>query len=91
MSWRRKITSVPTSFASAVILADKEGKEPVFTGVGKVLSQPGADIRLFGKPTTRPYRRMGVVLTYGKTTSDTQALRQKAIELAKQVKVTPTA
>src|ERR1700722_9654631 len=77
--------------ASAVILADKEGKEPVFTGVEKVLSQPGADIRLFGKPTTRPYRRMGVVLNYGKATSDTQALRQKAIELAKQVKVTPTA
>jgi phosphoribosylglycinamide formyltransferase 2 len=77
--------------ASAVILADKEGTRPVFTGVEKVLNQPGADIRLFGKPTTRPYRRMGVVLTYGDAASDTQALRQKAIELAKQVKVTPTA
>ncbi len=77
--------------ASAVILADKEGKEPVFTGVEKLLSQPGADIRLFGKPTTRPYRRMGVVLTYGQTTADVHVLRQKAIELAKEVRVEPTA
>ena len=77
--------------ASAVILADAAGKEPVFTGVEKVLSQPGTDIRLFGKPTTRPYRRMGVVLTYGQSGTDVNVLRQKAIELAKEVRVTPTA
>src|SRR5580704_1764316 len=38
--------------ASAVILASRDGGLPVFSGVEKVLSQPGADIRLFGKPTT---------------------------------------
>jgi phosphoribosylglycinamide formyltransferase 2 len=75
--------------ASAVILADAAGKEPVFTGVEKVLSQPGTDIRLFGKPTTRPYRRMGVVLTYGQSGTDVNVLRQKAIGLAKEVRVTP--
>ena len=74
-----------------MILADAAGKEPVFTGVEKVLSQPGTDIRLFGKPTTRPYRRMGVVLTYGQSGTDVNVLRQKAIELAKEVRVTPTA
>jgi phosphoribosylglycinamide formyltransferase 2 len=77
--------------ASAVILADAAGKNPVFTGVEKVLSQRGADIRLFGKPTTRPYRRMGVVLTYGDIGADVNVLRQKAIELAKEVTVTPGA
>ena len=77
--------------ASAVILADKEGKEPVFTGVEKVLSQRGADIRLFGKPTTRPYRRMGVVLAYDGVGVDVNALRQKATDLAGEVTVKPTA
>lgn len=76
--------------ASAVILADKEGTNPVFTGVEKVLSQPKADIRLFGKPITRPYRRMGVVLTYDVPGSDIDAIKQRAMDLAKEVKVEPT-
>lgn len=75
------------SGASAVILADADGSKPVFTGVEKVLGDAKADIRLFGKPTTRPYRRMGVVLAYDRTGSDVEALRQRAIHLAKQVKV----
>ena len=77
--------------ASAVILADKEGSKPVFTGVEKVLSQPKADIRLFGKPTTRPYRRMGVVLTYDQPGTDIDAIKQRAIDLVGEVKVAPTA
>jgi phosphoribosylglycinamide formyltransferase 2 len=77
--------------ASAVILADRDGSNPVFTGVEKVLSEPRADIRLFGKPTTRPYRRMGVVLAYDRPGADVDALRQKAIELAREVKVAPKA
>jgi phosphoribosylglycinamide formyltransferase 2 len=51
--------------ASAVVLADKEGKDPKFTGVEAALSEPGVDVRLFGKPTTRPYRRMAVALAKG--------------------------
>jgi len=77
--------------ASAVILADKEGNKPVFTGIEKVLSHAGTDIRLFGKPTTRPYRRMGVVLTYDAPDTDVNIVRQRAIDLAKEVKVGPTA
>jgi phosphoribosylglycinamide formyltransferase 2 len=77
--------------ASAVILADKEGSTPVFTGVEKVLSQPKTDIRLFGKPTTRPYRRMGVVLTYDQPGSDIDRVKQRAIDLAKEVTVQPGA
>ena len=77
--------------ASAVILADKEGSKPVFTGVEKVLSQPKTDIRLFGKPITRPYRRMGVVLTYDQLSSDVDSVRQRAIDLAKEIRVEPGA
>lgn len=77
--------------ASAVILAHEEGSKPVFTGIEKVLSQPKADIRLFGKPTTRPYRRMGVVLTYDAPGTDVDAIKQRAIDLAAAVTVKPTA
>ncbi|MFZ9553364.1 MAG: formate-dependent phosphoribosylglycinamide formyltransferase [Limnohabitans sp.] len=51
--------------ASAVVLADKDGKNPRFEGVEAALSEPGVDVRLFGKPTTRPYRRMAVALAQG--------------------------
>ena len=73
--------------ASAVILALKEGRDPSFTGVEKVLSDPQADIRLFGKPTTRPYRRMGVVLAYARPGTDVDAIRQRVIALAKEITV----
>lgn len=77
--------------ASAVILADTEGAQPEFTGVEQVLSQPKADIRLFGKPVTRPYRRMGVVLTYDQPGADVDAVKQRAMDLAAKVSVKPTA
>jgi len=51
--------------ASAVVLADKEGTNPTFTGVTEALSESGVDVRIFGKPTTRPYRRMAVALAKG--------------------------
>ncbi|PWG81269.1 formate-dependent phosphoribosylglycinamide formyltransferase [Pararcticibacter amylolyticus] len=76
--------------ASAVILAQSEGSAPVFTGVEQVLAQPKADIRLFGKPVARPYRRMGVVLTYDSPDTEIDAVTQRAIDLAKLVKVTPS-
>ena len=75
--------------ASAVILADKDGSKPVFTGIENVLTQPKANIRLFGKPVTRPYRRMGVVLTYDAPEVDVMAIKERAIALAKKVTVSP--
>jgi phosphoribosylglycinamide formyltransferase 2 len=51
--------------ASAVVLADQEGVNPTFTGVEAALAEPGVDVRIFGKPTTRPYRRMAVALAQG--------------------------
>lgn len=72
--------------ASAVILADRESdKAPQFDGLTAVLSQPQTDIRLFGKPTTRPYRRMGVVLTYG--TDSAAILTEKAKALAGEITI----
>jgi phosphoribosylglycinamide formyltransferase 2 len=51
--------------ASAVVLADKEGQDPRIAGVDLALSEPGVDVRIFGKPTSRPYRRMAVALAKG--------------------------
>jgi phosphoribosylglycinamide formyltransferase 2 len=87
LGWPIPGITLERSGASAVILADKEGLLPGFTGVEKVLGQPKADIRLFGKPTTRPYRRMGVVLTYDRPDADVDQVKNRAIELAKAVGV----
>lgn len=50
--------------ASAVILATENSENPTYSGIEKIASLPKTDFRIFGKPTARPYRRMGVVLTY---------------------------
>lgn len=73
---------------SAVILATKESSNtPTFTGIEEAIKEPQTDIRIFGKPTTRPYRRMGVTLAYDKVDTDMDALRKKAAEAAKKVTV----
>ena len=67
--------------ASAVVLADKDGSHSTFTGIETALAEPGVDVRIFGKPTTRPYRRMAVALAQG-----ANAL-QKARDAAAKIKV----
>jgi phosphoribosylglycinamide formyltransferase 2 len=73
--------------ASAVVLADKEGKNPQFTGIEDALKEPRTDVRIFGKPVTRPYRRMAVALVYNALGTDIHALKEKAIAMAKKIKV----
>lgn len=73
--------------ASAVVLADKEGVNPQFTGVDEAIAREQTDIRIFGKPTTRPYRRMAVTLAYSDVGSDVDAVKQIAIKNAAKVKV----
>jgi phosphoribosylglycinamide formyltransferase 2 len=73
--------------ASAVVLATAEGRNPSYTGVEEVLSHPLTDVRIFNKPGTRPYRRMAVVLTYDKPGSNVDAVKEKAIDLAKRIRV----
>jgi len=76
--------------ASAVILADKEGKEPTYVGLEKAMNNTQSDIRIFGKPVTRPYRRMGVALVYDKVGSDVNKAKERAMEMAAMVKVETT-
>ena len=76
--------------ASAVILASENSTQPTFTGVDKVASLPKTDFRLFGKPTSRPYRRMGVVLTNDSLETPIETIVARAKEAASLVVVNPT-
>ena len=51
-----------TPGASHVILATEEGEVDRITGIDEALSDSDIDIRIFGKLTTRKYRRMAVAL-----------------------------
>ncbi|MCX6353153.1 MAG: formate-dependent phosphoribosylglycinamide formyltransferase [Bacteroidetes bacterium] len=74
--------------ASAVILAMHEGTtSPTYTGLIEAAAFPDTDVKIFGKPTTRMYRRMGVALAYGKPDADINLLRKKAKEVADCVEV----
>jgi phosphoribosylglycinamide formyltransferase 2 len=72
--------------ASAVILASSESnKQPEFEGLNEAAKVPNTDFKLFGKPTTRPYRRMAVALAYG--TENVKELVEIAKDVAAKISV----
>jgi phosphoribosylglycinamide formyltransferase 2 len=73
--------------ASAVILASENSTNPTFTGVENVSCLPKTDFRLFGKPTSRPYRRMGVVLSYDTLETPIEKIVERAKQTAKLITV----
>ncbi|RCJ28858.1 phosphoribosylglycinamide formyltransferase 2 [Nostoc minutum NIES-26] len=72
------------SSASAVILASEKSDSITFTGVAAALSEKDVDIRLFGKPTAHPYRRMGVALAKA---ANVQEAREKATKAASKIQI----
>lgn len=70
--------------ASSVILSPEQMDAVGFAGVADAMATPGVDLRLFGKPDARAYRRMGVALARG--SSEAEA-RQKANDAAAKVSV----
>ena len=80
--------------ASSVILAEQNGTHPTYEGLEKITALAYADIRIFGKPTTRPNRRMGVILVSPDPEStdpqNAMELALKAKSLSKQVFVKST-
>ena len=72
---------------SAVVLAEKEGV-PVYSGMELAAAQAQSDFKIFGKPTTRPYRRMAVALAYDRTGKESMdAMRERAANIAAMIKV----
>ncbi len=70
--------------ASHVILSEKSSNIFSFEGVDKALELPATKIRLFGKPSTKSHRRMGVCLSLGKDISEA---RKKAEWMSHQIKI----
>ena len=78
--------------ASAVVLASETltghaGKAPVIRGLIEAAAEPMSDVRIFGKPAVRPFRRMAVVVTYGEAGDDVKDLVQRAKAIAAKISV----
>jgi len=72
--------------ASAVILSsDESDKQPNISGLDLASNFVNTDFKLFGKPATKIYRRMGVALAYGNM--DTKILVERAKEVASKIKI----
>lgn len=73
--------------ASAVVLAERESAAFRIEGLAQALSVPGAqalDLRVFGKPVTRPRRRMAVTLARAE---DCDTARRIAVEAAARLRI----
>ncbi len=74
--------------ASAVVLSPIASEEkPRYRGLEDALSQENTYVRIFGKPTTRVNRRMGVVLCYAPNGTDVNAVREQAKQAASKIEV----
>ena len=76
--------------ASAVVLANHTASSFQILGLEHALNQPNTDVRVFGKPSTRPFRRMAVALVNDVVDADINELRKKAMETAAFISVKST-
>ncbi|RZK11073.1 MAG: formate-dependent phosphoribosylglycinamide formyltransferase [Flavobacterium sp.] len=74
--------------ASAVILASENSNKPNYEGLEKIAGLAKTDFRIFGKPTTRPYRRMGVALTNDTLETPVEEIVERAKDASKLVTIT---
>lgn len=73
--------------ASAVISAEENSQDITYSGLEKIAALPKTDFRIFGKKTSRPYRRMGVALTYDTLETPIEEVVERAVEAAKLVEL----
>lgn len=73
--------------SSAVILAKENSEDITYSGLEKIAALPKTDFRIFGKKTSRPYRRMGVALTYDTLETPIEEVVARAVEAAKLVEL----
>ncbi|HJC60988.1 MAG TPA: formate-dependent phosphoribosylglycinamide formyltransferase [Candidatus Dietzia intestinigallinarum] len=78
------VTTLSSPGASAVVYGGMEAEGVGFTGVAAALAVPEADIRLFGKPSTSEFRRMGVAVA---TAENIETARERARTAASHVRV----
>lgn len=73
--------------ASAVILAEKEAQNVTYSGFEKIAALPKTDFRIFGKKTSRPYRRMGIALTHDVLETPVEEIVNRAVAAAAMIKI----
>ena len=73
--------------ASAVILAKENSDRIIYSGLEKIAALPKTDFRIFGKPTSRPYRRMGVSLVNDTLETPIEEVIEKAKSAAKLITI----
>lgn len=73
--------------ASAVVLAEEEAPSYQVTGLEDALEFSNIDVRIFGKPNTRKYRRMGVALASGSNQEQIDNLREQARQASGVIKI----
>jgi len=73
--------------ASAVISASEISNNPTYIGLDKIAALPKTDFRIFGKPSSRPYRRMGVALVNDSLETPVEEVVEKAKNAAALVQV----
>jgi len=72
---------------SAVVLANKSAEQFTISGIEDVLKEKNTDVRIFGKPSIRPYRRMAVALVYDDVNTDMDELRKRAKTAADKISI----
>jgi len=73
---------------SAVILADQEySSTPSYLGIQEALQIENVEINIFGKPSTRKHRRMGVALAYAGGDEGIEELRETAKQAAEKITI----
>lgn len=74
--------------ASRVILAEQASEAVRFSGLEQALAEVDVQVLLFGKPDSRPHRRMGVALASG---ASLEEARSRADQAAAAITVLPGA
>ena len=70
--------------ASRVIISDKESNNPSYAGLNEALELENTKVLIFGKPSSKKGRRMGVVLS---SNDDINIARENADKSALKIKI----
>ncbi len=73
--------------ASQAILTESFGNKPQISGLESIEDIPNTTVELFNKPITKPYRRMGIALSFSENTTEIEAVKASAKMAADQVKI----
>lgn len=69
--------------ASRAVVVEGDTDKIEFDNLEEVLSEPGTDMRIFGKPEINGHRRMGVILATADTLEEARAKAERAYEKLK--------